>query len=382
MLNGELDQLVMAARQIDPTRPAELQSLRRGFSTDEVNLVLSLLEARKRASGRLENHDQLWLTVDAVQQSTRSSVARHKAQRFRTIVGDAPIIDLCCGIGSDGLALARGGPVILVDQDPLRLNLAQANVEMEDHTAWALNANAAALPLGPLPLHVDPDRRDGSRRRHRYAEMLPGPDILESLLERHSEVALKCGPGVDTENLPAGEVEFIQDGNDLVEATLWRGKLDGSVSRRATLLPTGDTLCGDPLPLESHPDEQPLWIHEPVPAIERAGLVSQLIERYQLGELHPGLGWLAGDSPIDSPWLRSYQVVERIPWREEKVRRWLRSRGEGLATVKTRGVSENPGALLKRMRGDGGQLILAILRHGKKQVAWILTKHETKKTTL
>jgi hypothetical protein len=70
--------------------------------------------------------------------------------------------------------------------------------------------------------------------------------------------------------------------------------------------------------------------------------------------------------------LHSFEVVERMPWREDKVRRWLRAHGEGIAIVKTRGVSEDPAKLRRRLRGSGGDLILALLRHGKKQVAWIL----------
>jgi len=167
-------------------------------------------------------------------------------------------------------------------------------------------------------------------------------------------------------------VEFIQDRRDLVEATLWRGKLDGSVARRATLLPSGETISGDPAALDPYPDENPAWIHEPVAAIERAGLVSQLQLRYQIGELHPGLGWLAGNTPVSTPWLRSFEVIERIPWRQEKVKRWLRARGEGLSSIKTRGVSEDPGALLKSFGGAAGELTLALLRHGRKKVAWIL----------
>ena len=374
LIAGDLNPLLTAARHIDPTRPSELQSLRAHGTTEQVSVILSLLEARRRAEGRLEDHDQLWLTVDSVQQATRTSVARHKARRFRKVFDESPVIDLCCGIGSDGKAIAERGAVILVDRDPLLLSLARANIEQAGHQPWTLNADAAALPLAPLPLHVDPDRRDDSRRRHRYQQMLPGPEILEALMDRHPDLALKCGPGVDTDNLPAGEVEFIQDGNALLEATLWRGKLDGSVVRRATLLPSGETICGDPAVLERHFDENPAWIHVPVPAIERAGLVAQLLDHYPIGELYPGLGWLAGDSPISTPWLRSFEVVERMPWREEKVRRWLTARGEGLATVKTRGVSEDPGAILKRLRGDGGKLILAILRHGRKQVAWIVSE--------
>ncbi|MEE2890046.1 MAG: class I SAM-dependent methyltransferase, partial [Planctomycetota bacterium] len=152
-------------------------------------MVLSLLEARRRASGRLEDHDHLWLTVDSTQQATRTSVARHKAQRFRSVLGDGPVIDLCCGIGSDAMALAEGGAVILVDHDPVRLELARANLERTNSPPWALCADACALPLPALPLHIDPDRRKGTQRRHRYDQMDPAPGVLEDLMNRHVDMA-------------------------------------------------------------------------------------------------------------------------------------------------------------------------------------------------
>ncbi len=372
ILAGELAPLLEAARTVTPGDLGALEKLRKHGSREEVSAVLSIWDARRRADGRLEDAHRWWLTAEALQQATRSSVARHKALRIRSACGESPVIDLCCGIGSDATALSRGGPVVMVDRDPLRLALARANVTAGGGQGWAVEADVRALPLSPLPTHIDPDRRLDGRRRHSYPQMLPGPDVLEPLMERVPDLALKCGPGVDIDDLPAGEVEFIQDRGDLVEATLWRGAFDGGQRRRATLLPEEETISGDSSLLVSYSGTEPRWIHEPVAVLERSGLVGQLLSRHTLGELHPGLGWLAGDDPIESPWLHSYEVIERLPWREDKVRRWLRSHGEGIATVKTRGISEDPAKLRRRLRGSGGDLILALLRHGKKQVAWIL----------
>jgi hypothetical protein len=372
LLAGELDPLLLAARGVEPGRLSQLSQLRKYGSRDEVAAVLSLWDARRRATGRIDQAERLWVTAEAVQQATRSAVARHKADRIRQACGESPVIDLCCGIGSDSIALSQGGPVVMVDRDRLRLTLARANVRLTGGKGDAVTADAAALPLTPLPLHIDPDRRLDGRRRHSYPEMLPGPDVLEVLMERHPDLALKCGPGVDVSQLPAGEVEFIQESGDLVEATLWRGSFDGGQRRRATLLPSGESISGEEQRLDLFTDPEPAWIHEPVSAIERAGLVGHLLSRHSIGELHPGLGWLAGHQRIDSPWLKSYEVVERMPWREDKVRRWLRAQGEGISIVKTRGISENPAQLARKFRGSGGDLILALLRHGKKQVAWIL----------
>ncbi len=377
ILSGQLDPLLEAARPVLPGELGPLEQLRRLGNREEVSAVLSLWECRRKAEGRLVEPHRWWLTAEALQQATRSSVAEHKAQRMRKVFGEGPIIDLCCGIGSDAVELSRGGQVILVDRDRCRLELALANVEWQQRRGWALEADAMALPLRSLPMHIDPDRRLDGSRRHRYSQMLPGPPLLEALMERHPHTALKCGPGIDLDEIPSGEVEFIQDRGDLVEATLWRGDLDGGSRRRATLLPSGESISGDKEPLDVYSDERPGWLHEPIPVLERAGLIASLQTPLQLAELYPGLGWQAGDRPLDSPWFRSFEVIERMPWRVDKVSRWLRARGEGIAVVKTRGIQEDPTKLLRKFRGDGGGWTLALLRHGKKQVAWILAAATT-----
>ena len=55
LIAGDLNPLLTAARHIDPTRPSELQSLRAHGTTEQVSMILSLLEARRRAEGRLED---------------------------------------------------------------------------------------------------------------------------------------------------------------------------------------------------------------------------------------------------------------------------------------------------------------------------------------
>ena len=57
----------------------------------------------------------MWFERTGLEQATAEPVARHKARRFagRT----ATVIDLCCGIGGDTLALADWAEVVAVDLD-------------------------------------------------------------------------------------------------------------------------------------------------------------------------------------------------------------------------------------------------------------------------
>ncbi|MBC8261240.1 MAG: hypothetical protein H8E43_05430 [Planctomycetia bacterium] len=377
LISGNLDILIEAAQSAVPDDVQTISRLRKKGSLEQVSTVLELLEARRRARGRLSQPDEWWIDREGAEQATRSIVAEHKSRRVREVSGEQPIIDLCCGIGSDALALSKRGPVILVDHDPLKLLLASANLRHfsrnKSHDSHlVIRAKAENLPLAPLPIHIDPARRSETQRLHAYSEMQPGPAVIESIIEHHRDVALKCGPGVSADDLPAGEIEWIQDGPDLVEATLWCGQFDGGNRRRATLVKTGLSVSGNPIPLEELTLKTPQFLHEPVPVLERSGLTGHLQADLAAGELHPGLGWLAGQDHKTSPWFRSFEVVDRLGWHEKKVIDWFKARGEAPRAIKTRGVKEDPAALGRKFPRKKGDWTLALLRRGTKIEAWIL----------
>ena len=209
--------------------------------------------------------------------------------------------------------------------------------------------------------------------------MVPGPEILNRLIKRHHSVALKCGPGISVEDLPPGEIEWLQDGNDLVEATLWCGDFAHSSRRSATLLGPALTIRGEQEPLQQSHLKNPAFLHEPCSAIERSGLVSKVQGDVAAAEWHPGLGWLAGEEKKTSPWFRSFAVIAQMGWHERKLIDWFRQQGCAPASIKTRGVQENPAQLIKRFKGDPGPWILALLRRGRQIEACVLEELEPQK---
>ncbi len=375
LISGQLDSLLQLAQDTPQGDVAAISRLRRHGSLEEVSVVLEALEARRRSRGRLRESPSWLMDREGMEQATRTTVAEHKAQRMRSAIGSETVIDLCCGIGSDTAALAQSGPVIYVDHDPVRVELTRFNLTRSaknPSNSHPLVADAKCLPLPPLPLHVDPARRVDGRRVHDFEGMVPGPEILNRLIERHHSVALKCGPGISVEDLPPGEIEWLQDGNDLVEATLWCGNLAQSARRSATLLRQSLTISGEQEPLQQSSLKNPAFLHEPCSVIERSGLVCKVQGEVAAGEWHPGLGWLAGEEERTSPWFRSFAVVAQMGWHEKKIIDWFRQQGCSPASIKTRGVQENPSQLIKRFKGDPGPWILALLRRGRQIEACIL----------
>ena len=382
LISGQLDSLLQMAQETPPGDVSAITRLRRHGSLEEVSVVMEVLESRRRARGRLRHGENWLMDREGMEQATRTVAAEHKARRLRSRVGENTVIDLCCGIGSDTAALAGSGSVIYVDRDPLRVDLTRFNlaqISVETTRLHPLVAEAQTLPLPPLPLHVDPARRVDGRRVHNFDGMVPGPEILNPLIQRHSAVALKCGPGIAIDDLPPGEVEWLQDGQDLVEATLWCGDLAGSARRSATLLHHSRTISGEQEPLQQSALKTPAFLHEPCSAIERSGLVAQVQSEVDGEEWHPGLGWLAGKVEKTSPWFRSFAVVAQMGWHEKKVVGWFRKQGCAPSSIKTRGVQEDPARLKKKFSGQAGPWILALLRRGRQIEACVLEEIPHKK---
>jgi SAM-dependent methyltransferase len=89
--------------------------------------------------------ERLYFTREALEQASSFPVARYRAARYS---GFAGVLDLGCSAGGDALALAARLPVIGVDKDPLRLEMARANLSaagLGGQAAWL--QVASALPL-------------------------------------------------------------------------------------------------------------------------------------------------------------------------------------------------------------------------------------------
>ncbi|MFM9114750.1 MAG: hypothetical protein ACKOU6_01130, partial [Planctomycetota bacterium] len=97
----------------DPTiTPRLLQRLRRDLSTERARLVVEQVELRRRARDKFQLADHLFFTRRALEQATDDVLAQVKASRFPA---GTLVVDVCCGIGGDLMALAERGPVRGVD---------------------------------------------------------------------------------------------------------------------------------------------------------------------------------------------------------------------------------------------------------------------------
>ena len=102
--------------------------LRRDFDAQQASAILYMARLRQRAVQKFGDlASKLYFTDDALQQASDPLIRRYRAR----IVQGLSVVDACCGIGSDTLAMAREAQsVVGVDLDPLRIAIARMNAEI------------------------------------------------------------------------------------------------------------------------------------------------------------------------------------------------------------------------------------------------------------
>ena len=350
-----------------------LQTLSRRFPARLAQAALETAILRQKAAAKFPFADQLYFTRQALEQASSYEMSTYRAGRYR---GCERLADLGCSLGSDTVALAVIAPTLGVDQDPLRLRMAQANLlalGLIGRTTL-LQANLeTSLPFQPNPrlgLFFDPARRSDEGRAHSIQRYQPSLQIIESWLVRFPALGVKISPGVNLEELspyPA-EVEFISLNGDLKEAVLWFGPLKTAL-RRATLLPGRHTLA---IPSDTQPStrnsppslSKPLsYLYEPDPAILRAGLVQQLGNMLYAYQLDPDIAYLTAETPQSTPFARLWPVEDWLPFNLKRLRAYLHQRHIGQVVVKKRGSPLEPHELIIKLRLKGDQRCTLFLTH-------------------
>ncbi|MFD7706973.1 methyltransferase domain-containing protein [Streptomyces sp. NPDC059786] len=330
--------------------------LRREHPAPLVTAALAQERLRQRAVAKFGPADaeRMFFTPNGVEQSTRSSVAAYRAERFRAL-GVRSVADLCCGIGGDAIALARAGiRVLAVDRDPVTAATARANADalglaelIEVREADVTEVDTTAYDA----VFVDPARRGGRGRIFDPEAYSPPLSWAIGAALKAPKAALKVAPGIPHEAVPAeAEAEWISDGGDVKEAVLWFGTQPGLV--RATLLPGPRELPGRGLP---NPPVRPLgrYLYEPDGAVIRAHLVAEAAADLDGGLLDETIAYVTSDVLRPTPYATAYEITDALPFNVKKLKALLRERRVGVLTVKKRGSAVEPEELRRKVKPQG-----------------------------
>ncbi|MGA5271154.1 class I SAM-dependent methyltransferase [Streptomyces lydicamycinicus] len=377
LLTPEGQALLTELRDHDPSDElAAATRLRREHPAELVSAALGQARLRQRAVAKFgADAWRMYFTPNGVEQSTRATVAAHRARRLAAL-GVRTLADLCCGIGGDAIALARAGiRVLAVDRDPLACAAARANAEalglaelIEVRCADVTEVDTAGYDA----VFVDPARRSKARGGRIFDPEAYSPPLSWAVeaARKAPVAALKIAPGVPHEALPEdAETEWISDGGDVKEAVVWFGTGAGGVprpvpgGRRATLLPAGDSLLGTGLPDPSAGDDTPQapvgpvgdWLYEPDGAVIRAHLVADVAARIDGRLIDPTIAYITADRLVGTPYATAYAITDVLPFHVKKLRALLRERGVGIAVIKKRGSAVEPEELRKKLKLGGGR---------------------------
>lgn len=352
-----------------PVDPALVSRLRRDFDAEDIAVAIELNAARRRARVKFPHPTEMLCDVEGVAQSSGAPIAAHKAERF---AGTSRVLDLCCGIGGDTMALADVAQEVSgVDTSPVRARMTEHNSGVSVEVA-----DIAGHPVEGALIHVDPGRRSGGRRLWRYADLQPGPDVIEPLLVAAAGAALKLGPGIDWDEVPDHsdrECEVIGDTSGLLQAVIWCGDLARVPGQHtATRLPDGLSYTAVPDSYLSVATAPGRFLLIPHPALERARLVGPRIGSRDAFELAAGLGWLTSDEALEDPWFEEHEILACMPWRPRRIRDWLKSHDGGPVTVRTRAGAIETDREQRALRGTGSIPHTVFgLREGKRIVCYI-----------
>ncbi len=366
------------AAQAEPTEAKFLYALARLRKDFPANLARAAVETvllRKKAAVKFTRAAEMFFLREALEVSSGEVIARYRAERFAKYdcVGD-----FGCGLGGDAIGLASANrTVVAIDNDPVRLRLAEENLKVYGHSGNFIEADLLTdvLPLVPAAF-ADPGRRSEGKRFLALQDYSPPPAELIARLPKNFPIGFKLAPGASWEDLALfpGEIEFIAVDGELKECVLWLGELR-TTARRATLLNT----AGVRHTLEAEePDERRdqveigAYLYDPEAAVNRAGLVPNLASKIDATPIDAVVQILTADEHRPTPFATVYRVDAVLPLDSKKISAWLRTHDIGRITAVKRGSLADTDELQNKWKLSGAtHRFILFTRAASQQVAVI-----------
>lgn len=357
--------------------------------------IASLQVKAKRTFGAAANpEDAWWVTRRGLQQSTHYRVAALKA----SWMGDHPVADLCCGLGSDLIAFARRGQTVGVDIDTDVLSFTLSNLHAAGTTAELRELDVTQTRPSDLFgdaefLHIDPDRRADGQRHTDADNLVPSWERVCELMDATRGGLVKLAPATqlsDVQSVGLHRTWISTSGSVREQTAIYGDTLDNAWltehglragERSAITIRDGVPHAYTEPTSGELPDNAPEkgvgeWIVDPDAAIRAAGLTESFARAVGARTIGSASGFLTCDS-LDAlqPWASMAmvaRVIEVVGCDDRKLRRCFRARKAYPDLIKVRGSDLDPTQLGRKMKSCGdAPLGLWIGRDGKRTYAAI-----------
>lgn len=375
-------------RNFEPTQILPLlDQLRKEVTPSQASALLSLVETRQRAGERIPHSERLFFTPESLEQSTSWEIAQYRAHWIHERGADGPILDLGCGIGGDMLALARLRDVIAFERDPVRARFARENAKVLnlEHRVTLIEADwTAALHQDRLPdagaAYADPARRRRFKRIFDVEKIEPPLSTILQLQRRIPFLCVKLMPGIRDGDLPNNStITFISQRGVCKEAMLWiesnAPAITSQPRRRAAI-------CEDDRWIEREASQKApaigtleagMVLHEPDPALIRAGAFHELCRELDAWLFDPQIAYVISSSCTNHPLTRAFRIEEIHPFNLKKLNQRLGVLNIGQVELKKRGAPFEPEQLRHRLKlNPGGRsAVIFFTRQGSRRIMLI-----------
>lgn len=335
--------------------------LRARYSQTLIAAAIDQTRLRARARAKFSRAAEMYFTRPGLEQASSERMARHHGRRYAAF---DHVFDLCCGIGGDLIGLASDGRRVTgVDRDAVHARMAMLNAGVNGvgQRVEVVCADVLDIRLHPgTAAFIDPARRSGEGR-FRTGESEPSLEWCTALANRGVHLGVKAAPGLPLDAAPADwEIELVSEHRELKECALWSPSLS-TAARRATILPSGDTLVWNPdaALAVSAPGA---FLLDPDPAVTRAGLVETL--GAQLGrcwKIDPMVAFLSSDTPVQTPFARTLCVESSLPWNLKALRAELARLDIGTVDIRKRGSAVDVDEVLRKLKPKGTRAATVVL---------------------
>lgn len=343
------------------------QTLRKNWPVAAATAALEQAQLQRAAREKFRLASQFRFHRKGLEQATSETVARYKAS---LIPRGASVLDACCGIGGDLLALAADHPVCGIDADPFTVRCARHNLA----AAGIGNARLIAgripdfIPAGFDWIHVDPDRRATGKRTSRIGESEPSWQALHSWIDARPAM-IKLAPAARLEELEASMVHrrWIGWRRECREqlAFLNAEGLRPGVRSAVVIGSDGAVACLEGVPESARMLARPLAqgdvLVEPHAAVYAAGLDGALAEQLDARQLTQQSPYLVGSGGSFKGLAQVFEVLATGPLDPRKFRAALLAENAGQLEWKQRGVPVEEFTKWTRTPSAGSIPVTAVL---------------------
>jgi hypothetical protein len=345
-----------------------------GVDPELLRFALNQAALKKRGTQKFgELAADLLFTEAGLEQATRLEVAAWHARKFAS-AGIATITDLGAGIGADSIAFCQAGLITTSIENHPEAFLALEHNIRNYPGCKALNQDVEQTAIETQGVWLDPARRDQDRKsltpQRLQPEMFsPNLDLVFEIAAKHA-AGVKLAPAFPHELIPKDfEANWVSHSQDLVELTLWGAPLGSPGVKKAVLV--AETV----LEFEGVHQLAPIaklsnFIFEPDVSLIRSHLIGAFANQHGLELIAENIAYLTSDEQLESPWLKSYRVIDVLPLDEKIIRTYCHKNQIGTLEIKKRGVDITPEQLRPKLKLKGaGTATLILTRVGSARQA-------------